>query len=142
MSTYRTRMSVFSCLIVFLTVLLVGGTALAATTVVVKPSDLNGWLLTAEVPPQLTGSGSFVSGPPTPPFGNGSVQFTVDATGSYLLATTAFNNTRLADITRDVPNARVERRRAQVQFVCLSFNAGELGLHLREHRLLVEVTGD
>ena len=55
--------------------------AAAATTVVVRPSALNGWALSQESPPQPTGSGSFVSGPATPPLGGGSAQFTVDSSG-------------------------------------------------------------
>jgi parallel beta-helix repeat protein len=73
--------------------------ARAAGIVVVKPSAMAGWALSDESPPQPTGTGSFVSGPATPPGGAGSVQFTVDATGSYLLGTTLYNGIRFDQLT-------------------------------------------
>ena len=68
----------------------------AESTVVVKPSNTNGWTFFQET---ATGSGSFVNGPSTPPLGNGSANLTVDSTGGEALAKAAFQNTTFSSIT-------------------------------------------
>ncbi len=70
----------------------------AAVTVTVKPSALNGWLLTQET---ATASGSFVTGPGAPPLGAGSVQMTLaNATGGELLGMQLPSGTRFDQITK------------------------------------------
>lgn len=69
--------------------------AFAATTEVTPATPT--WGLLQETP---SGTGSFVSGPGTPPLGSGSVRLTVNSTGGYLLGTNSFTGTRLADMTR------------------------------------------
>lgn len=70
---------------------------LAATTTVVTPTNAQGWAFFQEVP---NGSGSFVTGPETPPMGVGSAQLTVDSTGRELLLNNDFAGTKLSDITK------------------------------------------
>jgi hypothetical protein len=65
------------------------------TTVVVSPSNMNGWAFLQEGP---TGSGTLVDGPIAPPLGTGSVSLTVDSTGRYIIATQAHGGIRLADL--------------------------------------------
>ncbi|MGD9890563.1 MAG: right-handed parallel beta-helix repeat-containing protein [Dehalococcoidia bacterium] len=86
---------------------LLAGTASAtgvlAGTVVVTPSNLQGWGFLDESPttppPPGTGSASFVTGPATPPLGTGSARLTVNDTGRYNLVTYAHAGTRLDAIT-------------------------------------------
>ncbi|MDQ3018501.1 MAG: hypothetical protein M3Q64_01375 [bacterium] len=68
----------------------------ADTTVVVTPSNMQGWGFFQETP---TGSGTMESGPSTPPLGTGSANLIVDSTGGVILAKTAYAGTRLIDIT-------------------------------------------
>jgi hypothetical protein len=83
-------------MIVLAVTLFAPSSALAATTVTVKPTAMNGWGFLQET---ATGTGSFVSGPGTPPMGTGSARFTLDATGRELFRTVAYAGTRLDDIT-------------------------------------------
>jgi hypothetical protein len=71
--------------------------ALGDTTVVVKPSQMNGWGIVVE-----TGSAAadFSTGPPTPPLNTGSVHFTTTSSnGGVLIGAAVFTNTRLDNIT-------------------------------------------
>ncbi|MCW5853098.1 MAG: hypothetical protein KIT87_23725, partial [Anaerolineae bacterium] len=69
----------------------------AVTTIVVRPSALNGWGFFTETG---TGAGSFVFGPATPPLGLGSARLTaVGPAGGELLAAPAFLGTRFDQIT-------------------------------------------
>ncbi len=71
--------------------------ALGDTTIVVKPSKMNGWGIAVE-----TGSaaGNFSTGPSTAPLGTGSVHFTTaDSAGGVLIGAVVFTNTRLDSIT-------------------------------------------
>lgn len=72
------------------------GRGFAASTVLVTPTDPNGWFFYQETP---TGSGTFVYGPSSPPLGGGSAQLTVDGAGGELFGTFAFVGTRLDAIT-------------------------------------------
>ena len=69
----------------------VGG-AVAASTVVVHPGDMQGWAFAQETP---NGSGAMVNGPGSPPLGSGSANLIVDSTGGEILATANHNGTRL-----------------------------------------------
>ena len=93
-SMYMFRRSIGISL--FLMTALVSQRAYAAGTVVITPNNPNGWGFFQETP---TGSGTFVSGPSTPPLGIGSAQFTVDGTGGEIFGTFAFAGTRLDAIT-------------------------------------------
>lgn len=65
-------------------------------TIVVKPSNMNGWLFAQET---ATGSGSLVSGPGTPPLGVGSANLIVNGTGGELIGTQIHVGVPLADLT-------------------------------------------
>ncbi len=71
--------------------------ASAATPLVVSPSHMYGWTFAQE--DTATGSGSLVNGPGQPPLGSGSAELRVDSTGREVLASTAYNGTKLRDIT-------------------------------------------
>lgn len=60
----------------------------AANTVVVSPSNTQGWAFFDESPAGGTGNGAFTGGPGTPPLGIGSATMTVNSTGREIL----FNN--------------------------------------------------
>ncbi len=68
----------------------------AATTV--SPSNMNGWAFQTV---GATASGSFVSGPATTPLGTGSARLFTATDGSQTVAlhTSAFLNSKLADVT-------------------------------------------
>ena len=66
-------------------------------TVVVRPASLNGWTFMEEDTP--TGSGTFVTGPATPPLGVGSAQLTVDSTGREIFFLAGNGGTKLSQIT-------------------------------------------
>jgi len=69
----------------------------AASTVVVSPSNPQGWAFFDDN--GNGGSGSFVTGPGTPPLGVGSAQLSVNAVNQgYALGGTT-NSTKLADLT-------------------------------------------
>lgn len=78
------------------------GAALAASTVVVHPGDLDGWAFqhgTCGAP--TTGSQQFVQGPATPPAGGGSLQQTIGVNGDSFETFRNRNHagTRLSDLT-------------------------------------------
>lgn len=75
-------------------VLAVATTAYAATTVI-HPGDMQGWGFVQETP---TGSGAMVSGPGTPPLGDGSANLIVDSTGGVILAKAGYAGLALTDI--------------------------------------------
>ncbi len=70
--------------------------AVAATTNVIYPGDMDGWAFAQETP---TGSGAMVAGPATPPAGDGSANLIVDSTGGEILAKAAYQGTQLDNIT-------------------------------------------
>jgi hypothetical protein len=72
--------------------------ALAATTTVVSPSNLNGWAFDGDG--TTGGAGGFVAGPATPSLGSGSAHMLLDATTTSreLLRTFAFAGTRFDQI--------------------------------------------
>jgi len=74
------------------------GTAFAAGTVTVKPSDMQGWAMFDD-----NGNGGvsgFVTGPGTPPAGSGSAEFLLSASNQGIAAgTAAYQGTRMDDIT-------------------------------------------
>jgi hypothetical protein len=81
---------------------LVAAAAAFAATVVVTPSQLDGWAVNNDTcGAATTGTVSFVTGPATPPAGTGSVQFTVGANGdSYpTVRQSGYNGVRLASVT-------------------------------------------
>ena len=71
--------------------------ASTANTVVVRPSNPSGWTFMQEDTP--TGSGTYVTGPATPPLGTGSAQLTVDSTGREIFFLAGNAGTKLSDIT-------------------------------------------
>ncbi len=72
--------------------------AAAAATVVVNPNNMQGWSFVNDN--GAGGSGSMVSGPATPPLGQGSAQLEVPApTDGYALAKAAYQGLDLASIT-------------------------------------------
>ena len=80
--------------------------ATGPTTVVVNPSNMNGWYFWNDKDDVPTGSpGELVSGPATPPSGAGSVRLGpltdngATAAGHSVIATDAYFGTALADIT-------------------------------------------
>ncbi len=70
----------------------------ASTTNVVTPTNSQGWVFIQESP-TASGSGSFVNGPGTPPLGTGSVNLAVDSTRGEVIAKSAYQKTKFADIT-------------------------------------------
>ncbi|MFI5394004.1 MAG: right-handed parallel beta-helix repeat-containing protein [Candidatus Binatia bacterium] len=72
--------------------------AAQASTVVVTPSNMNGW---ASFDDYGSGTGSFalVDGPGTAPLGRGSAQLTVDSIARWAVGTLAYAGTRLDQIT-------------------------------------------
>jgi len=69
---------------------------LADTLIVVSPASMGNWFAYEEIP---NGSVAFVTGPETPPLGDGSAEFSVDATGRVILATPDHAGTRFDEIT-------------------------------------------
>lgn len=70
----------------------------AAATVVVTPSNMQGWAFFDDN--GNGGSGSLVSGPATPPLGEGSAQLELTAANQgYVLGNGGYSGTRLADVT-------------------------------------------
>src|SRR3954452_16152615 len=68
------------------------------TTVVVKPSAMNGWAFVDDN--GNGGTGQMVSGPATPPLETGSAELAVpNSNQGYLLGTTAFSGTRVDALT-------------------------------------------
>lgn len=67
-----------------------------AATAVVHPGDMQGWGFVQETP---TGSGAMVSGPATPPLGNGSANLIVDSTGGMVIAKAGYAGLELDQIT-------------------------------------------
>ncbi len=101
----RTPRAVGATLRILLLVVLVCGSSLSGRTVlaaaptatiVVSPTNLNGWGFFQET---ATGSGGFVAGPATAPLGIGSAQLVVDGLGGVFLGTAEFRNTRLDALT-------------------------------------------
>jgi len=70
---------------------------LVNTDVIVSSADMLGWGFLTETP---NGTGSFVTGPATPPMGTGSARLTVDATGGQIIGKLAYGGTRLDQITQ------------------------------------------
>jgi hypothetical protein len=66
-------------------------TPVFAATTTVSPSNMQGWGFGQETP---TGSGSMVTGPGTPPLGNGSANLIVDSTGGEVLAKSGYQGLR------------------------------------------------
>lgn len=77
--------------------LLPAATALAATTVVVHPGDMQGWAFYDDLT-GAPGTGTLVAGPDTPPLGTGSANLVVDSVGRQILATANHAGTRLDSI--------------------------------------------
>lgn len=81
------------------------GLLAAPVVTIVKPSAMNGWYFWNDPGNTLLGSpGAMVTGPSTPPEGVGSARLgplttTSGATGSSVIATDAYFDTKLADIT-------------------------------------------
>ncbi len=74
-----------------------GGPALLT----VSSNNLYGWYFWDDTTNTPTGTGTFVTGPGTPPLGTGSVRLTsTGATDRQVVATSGYGGTRLADITR------------------------------------------
>jgi len=70
----------------------------ASTTVVVTPSNMQGWAFFDDN--GNGGSGSLVSGPATPPLGAGSAQLELTAMNQgYAFGNSGFSGTKLADLT-------------------------------------------
>lgn len=71
--------------------------AVAATTIVVTPTSLDGWAEDSTPPADV----NFVAGPGTPPLGAGSAQFSVDASGATdaELRNHDYAGTLLSDLT-------------------------------------------
>lgn len=107
--------------------------ASASTTVVVKPSSLNGWGVLLET--GSSGVGDFMAGPASAPLGTGSAHFTTGASADgILIGVAAHLGTKLSDITtlqystyQDIGST------STVQVVSLQFNVdndvtdGDLG---------------
>jgi hypothetical protein len=75
-----------------------GGFAASDTTVVVTPANMQGWAFMDDN--ENGGVGQMVSGPETPPLGSGSAELGVSTNNQgYVLATAAYNGTKLSDIT-------------------------------------------
>ncbi len=72
--------------------------AASHTDVTVTPGALNGWGFLQESPTALE-TGTFVTGPDTPPAGVGSVQLAVTASEGHIVATQAYDGTRLDEIS-------------------------------------------
>ena len=78
--------------------------ALADPTVI-SPSNLGGWVLTTfnggYVVDPTAGTAAFVTGPGTPPLGNGSVNLATNGggDGGAMIGTEALNGLKLSDIT-------------------------------------------
>ncbi|MCB9865656.1 MAG: hypothetical protein H6816_03355 [Phycisphaerales bacterium] len=80
-----------------LAVWLVAGAQVAADqTIVVAPSQPQGWTFVEEIP---SGIGVFTPGPGTPPLGLGSAGMEIDGTGREILALPDYLGLRFADIT-------------------------------------------
>lgn len=75
--------------------------ASASQTVTVSQVAANGWFFYQDAAPEGIDNslGSFVSGPGTPPAGNGSVEISTSGTSRPNLATYQFGGTPLADLT-------------------------------------------
>ncbi|MBI2723860.1 MAG: right-handed parallel beta-helix repeat-containing protein [Chloroflexi bacterium] len=74
-----------------------GHTASGSTTVVVSPSNMNGWAFNND---GLPATGALVPGPASPPLGTGSARFTVGGTGGREeLLTNLYSGTKFSDIT-------------------------------------------
>ena len=65
-------------------------------TIVVKPSNMNGWIFVQET---ATGSGNLVLGPGTPPLGTGSANLIVNSSGGELFGTQIQVGVPLANLT-------------------------------------------
>ena len=86
--------------------LAIGVRTTASSTVVVKPSTMNGWYFWNDKDDTFLGSpGELVAGPFTPPLGSGSVRLGpltdsgATAAGHSVIATNAYAGTKLTDIT-------------------------------------------
>jgi hypothetical protein len=74
------------------------GLTVSAATIVVNPSNMNGWAFVVES--GSGASGTIMEGPGTPPLGTGSAQLSVDAAGDrMLLGTLAYQLMPLAAIS-------------------------------------------
>lgn len=77
----------------------VGCTAPASATLVVQPSNMQGWAFNLSGS-GATGTGTFVRGPAVPPLGQGSVQFILGPDGDYVeLRHGGYDGLLLADIS-------------------------------------------
>lgn len=92
----KTKYLAILLLVVFAATLFSPSGALAATTITVKPTVMNGWAFVQET---ANGTGALVAGPATPPLNAGSARFTLDSTGRELLGTFAYAGTQLDAIT-------------------------------------------
>ncbi len=84
----------FLIIIVVLAVTVVIHNSYASNTIIITPDNPD-WWFAQETP---TGSGTFVTGPSTPPLGNGSLELTVDSTGGEIFGTFTYAGTRLDTI--------------------------------------------
>jgi hypothetical protein len=76
-----------------------GQVGTTAAAVVVSPSSPNGWTFVNDVT-NAKETGTFVTGPATPPLGTGSVQLaTPTAADAHIIATQAYGGTTLSSIT-------------------------------------------
>ena len=83
--------------VLLLTVTLPADTASASSTVVVTPSDVGISWFTADT--RAPGTGTFVTGPATPPYGGGSFELVTSANEAKVqLLTDLYDGTRLSDI--------------------------------------------
>jgi hypothetical protein len=95
--------------------------AMAATTVVVSPSDSQGWSFVVETG---SGAGSFVNGPAGPPAGTGSARLTTSTmNGGVIVAAALFGGTRLDQITNlEYSTYVAPSSTSNVQAIALQFN--------------------
>src|SRR5687767_2558491 len=75
----------------------VASAAAASSTVVVTPTNMQGWAFAPES--GATGSGALVTGPETPPLGTGSANLVVNnPADGYILAVADYQGVMLSDI--------------------------------------------
>jgi hypothetical protein len=90
------------------------------TIVVVSPDNMNGWFFLPEN--STGGTGELVSGPPSPPAGNGSARLVpTDSNGSINIAALLHPGTPLSDITK-LEYSTYRASGGPVQAISLQFN--------------------